>query len=115
MSRMPACWRQEATSDCITRNHIHSLAGRSNPSEPTGLAAPWRATGVFDMNAVLSLSGAAHVDPGPSVILARLLNDAFEGLDGDIDRVRSALSRAVALVDGTSMPREAILRGGLAP
>ena len=67
------------------------------------------------MNAVLSLSGAAHVDPGTSIILAQLLNDAFEGLDGDIDRVRTALSRAVALVDGASMSGAAIGRGGLAP
>ena len=64
------------------------------------------------MNAVLSLPGGAHLDPGSSAILARLLNDAFEGLDGDIDRVRTALSRAVALVDAASMSAEAIGRGG---
>jgi AraC family transcriptional regulator len=66
------------------------------------------------MNAVLSLSGAAHVGPASSVILSQLLNDAFEGLDGDIDRARIALSCAAALVDGASMSREAIGRGGLA-
>jgi transcriptional regulator GlxA family with amidase domain len=67
------------------------------------------------MNAVLSLPRGAPLDPGSSAILARLLNDAFEGLDGDIDRVRTALSRAVALVDAASMSVEPIGRGGLAP
>jgi transcriptional regulator GlxA family with amidase domain len=67
------------------------------------------------MNAVLPLSGASSGDPGSSALLARLLTDAFEGLDGNIDHVRASLSRAVALVDGASMSAEAIGRGGLAP
>jgi AraC family transcriptional regulator len=66
------------------------------------------------MNTVLPLPGTSAVDPGASKILARLLTDAFEGLDGDIDRARASLSRAVALVDGAAMPAEAFGRGGLA-
>jgi len=51
------------------------------------------------MNAILPPS---PVDPTSSALLAQLLSDAFEALDGDIDRSRLALSRAVALVAGVS-------------
>jgi AraC family transcriptional regulator len=67
------------------------------------------------MNVVLPPSGAAGVDPASNAILARLLTDAFEALDDDIDRVRVSLSRAAALVDGASSPGAAIGQGGLAP
>lgn len=67
------------------------------------------------MNAVLPLSIAPRLDPGFGALLARLLSDAVEGLDGDIDRVRACLSRAVALVDGASTSAEDTDRGGLAP
>jgi AraC family transcriptional regulator len=67
------------------------------------------------MDAPLPLSGAAGVDPASSATLAQLLTDAFEALDGDIDRVRASLSRAVALVDGASTPGAASSQGGLAP
>jgi AraC family transcriptional regulator len=65
------------------------------------------------MNAVLPLS-AEPADPAKNAALARLLTDAFDGLDGDLDRVRVCLSRAVALVGGGSTP-EVTGRGGLAP
>jgi AraC family transcriptional regulator len=65
------------------------------------------------MNAVLPLSRGAPIDPMANAILARLLSDAFEGLDGDIDRSRVALSRAVALVAGGSSSGEATSHGGL--
>jgi AraC family transcriptional regulator len=67
------------------------------------------------MTAVLPVSEALPVDPVSRTILARLLSDAFEGLDGDIDRARISLSRAVALVDGGLTPGPAIGPGGLAP
>jgi AraC family transcriptional regulator len=66
------------------------------------------------MDAVLPPSGAAGIDPGSSAILARLLTDAFEALDDDIERVRGSLSRAVALVSGASTPEAANGQGGLA-
>ena len=62
------------------------------------------------MNASLPPS---PVDPTSSALLARLLSDAFEALDGDIDRSRLALSRAVALVAGGSPAGEMIGQGGL--
>jgi AraC family transcriptional regulator len=66
------------------------------------------------MNAVLPLSEAEPADPATNAALARLLTDAFEGLDGDIDRVRASLFRAVALLDGRLTSGEATGRGGLA-
>ena len=67
------------------------------------------------MNAVLPLPETSSADLRSNAILARLLADAFEGLDADIDRARTVLSRAVALVDGASMSGAAMGRGGLAP
>jgi transcriptional regulator GlxA family with amidase domain len=69
---------------------------------------------VIEMNAVYPLSGSSHVEPVSSAALARLLADAVEGLDCDLDRVRASLSRAVALVDGASILVGAMRRGGLA-
>jgi len=66
------------------------------------------------MNAILPLSGAQHVDQGSNAVLLRLLTDAFESLDGDVNHVRTSLCRAMALVDGASMSGEAIGRGGQA-
>jgi AraC family transcriptional regulator len=62
------------------------------------------------MNAILPPS---PIDPTSGALLARLLSDAFEALDGDIDRSRLALSRAVALVAGASPAGETISQGGL--
>ena len=62
------------------------------------------------MNAALSQSIAQR--HGPSAILARLIADAIDSLDGDLDRVRSSLSCAVALVDSTA--GDGLPRGGLA-
>jgi AraC family transcriptional regulator len=70
---------------------------------------------VFNMNAILPVSGASPIDLGSSAILARLLIDAYEDLDRDMDCVRISLSRAVALVGGATAPGEALARGGLAP
>ena len=67
------------------------------------------------MNAVVPLSAPAGVGPGFSATLARLLTDAFEALDGDIDRVRASLTGAVALLEGASTPKAATGQGGLAP
>jgi AraC family transcriptional regulator len=67
------------------------------------------------MNAVFPVSEAPPVDPASSATLARLLADAFEGLDGDIDRVRVCLARATALLKDRSTPGEAMGAGGLAP
>ncbi len=67
------------------------------------------------MNAVFPVSEAPPVDPASSATLARLLADAFEGLDGDIDRVRVCLARAAALLKVGSTPGEAKGSGGLAP
>ena len=65
------------------------------------------------MNAVLRLPESSQIDPVSSAILARLLSDAFEGLDGDLDRARLCLSRAVALVACASPAGEAVGQGGL--
>jgi len=67
------------------------------------------------MDAILPLSGAAGIDPGCGAILSRLLTDASEALDDDIERVRASLSRAVALVDGASTLRAAVGQRGLVP
>lgn len=67
------------------------------------------------MNSALPVSGASPTDLGSSAILARLLIDAYEGLDRDMDCVRISLSRAVALVGGAAAGGEAVARGGLAP
>ena len=64
---------------------------------------------------MLPLAPRNDVDQGTGAILARLLTDAFEGLDGDLDLARVSLSRAVALVDGPKAPDETVSRGGLAP
>jgi hypothetical protein len=47
-------------------------------------------------------------------MLAQLLIDALSWFDGDIDRVRTFLSRAVALIDGAMVPGDAIGSGRLA-
>src|ERR1700677_4515690 len=67
------------------------------------------------MNAVLPMSRATEVDPNSRAVLARLLTDAFEALDGDIGHVRATLARALALVDRSSKPAAAIGPSGLAP
>jgi AraC family transcriptional regulator len=67
------------------------------------------------MNAVFSVSETSPIDPASSATLARLLADAFEGLDGDIDRVRVCLTRAAALLKDGSTPAEAVGSGGMAP
>jgi len=65
------------------------------------------------MNVAPHFHGPA-VDPASSATLARLLTEAFEGLDGDINRARECLSRAVALLDGRSQFGEPGCQGGLA-
>jgi AraC family transcriptional regulator len=65
------------------------------------------------MTAILPMS-SAPVDPGSSAILARLLTDAFEALNDDIDLVRVSLSRAVALLNDSPVCA-GTGGGGLAP
>jgi AraC family transcriptional regulator len=67
------------------------------------------------MNAVFPLPGPSNIDLGSNAILARLLIDASEALDDDIERVRASLSRAVALVDGASTLGAPIGQRGLVP
>jgi len=66
------------------------------------------------MNGIVHAPGLAGVDPASSAMLARLLADAFDALDDDIEQVRTSLSRAVDLVGRASSPR-ASGPSGLAP
>lgn len=67
------------------------------------------------MPAVVRVSDPAGVDAASSAILARLLTDAVEALDDDIEQARISLSRAVALMDCAASPRTSTGPGGLAP
>jgi hypothetical protein len=48
------------------------------------------------MNAVVPMSNAAGIDSGSNTVRTRLLSEAFEALDGDIDGICAFLARAAA-------------------
>ena len=67
------------------------------------------------MSQVLAATRSASGEPGRNAILARLLCDAVEALECDIERARASLVRAVALVGQTPASAPNNRRGGLAP
>jgi AraC family transcriptional regulator len=67
------------------------------------------------MSLVLAATRSVSSEPGRNAILARLLCDAVEALECDIERARASLVRAVALVGQTPASAATNRRGGLAP